>query len=84
MPAGPDAPAPPSASRRLAVVLLRVLVACLVFLATAPLLYWIAITLYPARTPEGYGLMPIGQVAFSILGAFVAGVIAVVLTLRRR
>ncbi|MBL9107365.1 MAG: hypothetical protein JNL82_41125 [Myxococcales bacterium] len=84
MPAGPDAPAPPSASRRVAAVLLRVLAVCLVFLATAPLLYAIAITLYPARTPDGHGLMPIGQVAFAVLGAFVASVIAVVLMLRRR
>lgn len=50
----------------------------------SPLLYGIAITLYPARTPEGYGLMPIGQVAFGTFGASVASVITTIVMLRRR
>jgi len=44
--------------------------------AALPVLYMLAITVVPNRTPDGHPVMPIGQVGFAILGAPVAGAVA--------
>lgn len=42
-----------------------------------------AIAVVPNRTPEGYGLMPIGQLGFSLLVGPVVGAFAAVFVARR-
>jgi hypothetical protein len=40
-----------------------------------PVLYGIAMTISPNRTPDGHPTMPIGQVAFALFGAPIVGII---------
>lgn len=55
---------------------LRAVVAFVVTSAVSVVpLYWIAMSVSPPQTPEGYGLMPIGQVAFALVFAPILGAI---------
>ncbi len=45
--------------------------------------FWIAITIVPSRTAEGYGLMPIGQAALALLAGPILGGIGAALVARR-
>ena len=48
-----------------------------------PLWFSLAIAVVPNRTPDGHGLMPIGQAMFSTLAAPLTGIVAVLLVRRR-
>jgi hypothetical protein len=47
--------------------LVGLVLAAQVFLGAFVLMFWVAVTVRPARTAEGYGLMPTGQLALAIL-----------------
>jgi hypothetical protein len=59
----------PRPKTRLGRVAVRVLIFLVALLPAWFVTFELAIWLVPNRTPEGYGLMPIGQAAFSLLAA---------------
>ncbi len=63
---------------------LALLVLCVVSaLAWLPT-YWVAISVVPARTPDGHPVMPIAQVAFATLFSVTVGLLAGIGFFRRR
>jgi hypothetical protein len=44
--------------------------------ASWPLLYLVAVTVVPPRTPDGHPVMPIGQVFFATLASPLVGAVA--------